>query len=45
LSSARAEAELGFAPRPLSETLDDAYAWFRRMKYVPRDGQEESRRT
>ena len=45
LSSARAEAELGFAPRPLNETLDDAYAWFRRMKYVPRDGQEESRRT
>ncbi len=43
LSSARAEAELGFSPRPLNDTLDDAHAWFQRMKYVPRDGQEVSR--
>jgi len=45
LTSARAASELGFAPRPLNETLDDAYAWFQRMKYVPRDGQEVSTRT
>ncbi|NOY90270.1 MAG: hypothetical protein GXP55_03600, partial [Deltaproteobacteria bacterium] len=45
LSSARAEAELGFLPRPLNDTLDDAHAWFQRMKYVPRDGQEVSQRT
>jgi dihydroflavonol-4-reductase len=42
LSSARAAAQLGFAPRPLNETLDDAHAWFQRMKYVPREGQEVS---
>lgn len=43
LSSARAAERLGFVPRPLDETLDDAYAWFQRMKYVPRSGQEASR--
>lgn len=44
LSSARATEALGFAPRPLDETLDDAHAWFQRMKYVPREGQEVSTR-
>lgn len=45
LSSARAEEELGFAPRPLRQTLDDAHAWFQRMKYVPPSAQEASRAT
>ena len=33
-SSARAEAELGYAPRPLRQSLADAYRWHVRLKSV-----------
>ena len=34
-SSARAVAELGYAPRPAAQALADAVAWFRLRGYVP----------
>ena len=33
-TSARAEAELGYRPRPLREAATDAWAWFRQNGYV-----------
>lgn len=33
-SSARAQAELGYRPRPLREAATDAWAWFRSQGYV-----------
>ena len=33
-SSARAEAELGYRPRPLREAAAAAWAWFRANGYV-----------
>ncbi len=33
-SSARAEQELGYRPRPLEETAGDAWSWFRQNGYV-----------
>jgi dihydroflavonol-4-reductase len=36
VSSARAEAELGFATTPLDVTLDRAHAWFVRHSYLTR---------
>lgn len=35
IASERARSALGFVPRPLEESLDDAHAWFRRHGYVP----------
>ena len=35
-SSAKAIRELGFAPRPASEAVADAVAWFRANGKVPR---------
>jgi dihydroflavonol-4-reductase len=35
VSSARAEGELGIAFRPLTETLDRAWSWFMRHRYLP----------
>ena len=34
-SSAKAAAELGYAPRPVREGLADAVAWFRQAGYCP----------
>ena len=34
-SSAKARAELGYAPRPVREGLADAVAWFRQAGYCP----------
>ena len=36
VSNARAEAELGFAPRPLEESLDRAHAWLTRFGLLPK---------
>lgn len=35
ISHARATAELGYAPRPLEETIRDAYAWFAEHGALP----------
>ena len=35
VSSARAQRVLGLQTTPLSESLDRAYEWFRRFRYVP----------
>ncbi len=35
VSSARAERELGVTFRPMTETLDRAWAWFARHRYLP----------
>ncbi len=37
-SSAKARAELGYAPRPASEAIADAVAWFRSGKFAPVSG-------
>jgi len=29
ISSKKAERELGFKPRPIEETLQDTYVWFK----------------
>jgi dihydroflavonol-4-reductase len=34
-SSAKARAELGYAPRPVRQGLADAVAWFRQAGYCP----------
>jgi dihydroflavonol-4-reductase len=33
-TTARAEQELGFQPRPFRETVEAAWAWFREHDYV-----------
>jgi dihydroflavonol-4-reductase len=38
VSSARAQAELGFTLTPLDDSLDRAHAWFVKHSYVPRLG-------
>lgn len=34
ISSEKARKELGFNPRPLSDTLKDSYLWFKENKYI-----------
>lgn len=41
VSNARAAEDLGFAPRPLEESLDRAHAWLSRFGFVPRRAMEE----
>jgi dihydroflavonol-4-reductase len=41
-SCAKAKAELGYAPRPARQALQDAITWFRQAGYLPEESESEA---